>query len=108
MSVHLRRELERLKMVVLSLSALAEEQVRLSVQALTERDEHLAQSVCERDRELDQREIEIEEECLKSLALYQPVATDLRIVVAFLKINIDLERIGGLAVTSSAPQPRPL
>jgi phosphate transport system protein len=70
MSVHLRRELEKLKRAVLSLSALAEEQVRLSVQALTERDEDLAQWVAERDRELDQREVEIEEECLKVLALH--------------------------------------
>ena len=88
---------KELKMAVLSLSALSDEQVRLSVQALTERDEDLARSVCERDRELDQREVEIEEECLKTLALYQPVAADLRLVVAFLKINIDLERIGDLA-----------
>jgi len=90
--------LEKLKRAVLSLSALAEEQVRLSVQALTERDEDLARSVDGRDRDLDQREVEIEEECLKVLALHQPVAADLRLVVALMKINHDLERIGDLAV----------
>ena len=51
-----------------------------------------------RDAEIDQREIEVEEECLKTLALHQPVAVDLRFVVATLKINSDLERIGDLAV----------
>jgi phosphate transport system protein len=90
--------LEKLKLAVLSVSALAEEQLQLSVQALTERDEDLARSVAQRDLELDQREVEIEEECLKVLALHQPVAADLRFVVAILKINNDLERIGDLAV----------
>ena len=51
-----------------------------------------------RDSEVDQREVEVEEECLKMLALYQPVATDLRLIVAVLKINNDLEQIGDLAV----------
>jgi phosphate transport system protein len=58
----------------------------------------VAESVAGRDAEIDQAEVEIEEECLKILALYQPVAIDLRLVVAALKINNDLERIGDLAV----------
>ena len=58
----------------------------------------LAREVERRDMEIDQREIEVEEECLKMLALYQPVAIDLRMIIAALKINNDLERIGDMAV----------
>jgi phosphate transport system protein len=58
----------------------------------------MAQSVIESDVDVDSEEVEIEEECLKLLALYQPVAVDLRFIVAVLKINNDLERIGDLAV----------
>ncbi len=63
-----------------------------------ERDEELAREVVNRDTEIDDREIEVEEECLKTLALHQPVAVDLRMTVAILKMNNDLERIGDLAV----------
>jgi phosphate transport system protein len=98
MSVHMQRDLDKLKRGVLSLCALVEEQVRLAVQALVERDESLAHTVEQRDREIDRREVEIEEDCLKILALYQPVAMDLRYVVAIMKIDSDLERIGDLAV----------
>ena len=58
----------------------------------------LARQVQGRDAEIDQREVEVEEDCLKMLALYQPVAIDLRLIVSALKINNDLERIGDLAV----------
>jgi phosphate transport system protein len=98
MSVHLRREIENLKKDLLSLCAIVEEQVQTAIRALLERDEALAADVERRDEEIDRREIEVEEECLKTLALYQPVATDLRLIVAVLKINGDLERIGDLAV----------
>lgn len=98
MSGHFFRELERLKTSLLTLCALVEEQVRDAVRALLHRDAELAAAVEQRDRTVDRREIEIEEECLKLLALYQPVATDLRFLVAVLKINNDLERIGDLAV----------
>jgi len=98
MSVHLQREIERLKKQLLSLCALAEEQVELAVQALLDRDPEMAKRVEQRDAELDHREVEVEEECLKTLALHQPVASDLRLIVAALKINSDLERIGDLAV----------
>ena len=98
MSVHLQREIERLKRQLLSLCALAEEQVQSAVQALLERDTEMARRVEERDIELDHREVDVEEECLKTLALHQPVAADLRLLVAALKINSDLERIGDLAV----------
>ncbi len=98
MSVHFQKELDQLKRSLLALCALVEEQVRDAVRALLERDEELADSVEHRDKKIDDREIEIEEECLKVLALHQPVAVDLRLIVAALKINNDLERIGDLAV----------
>ncbi len=98
MSVHLQREIDHLKKQLLSLCALAEEQVQLAVHALLERDADTAKRVEQRDIEIDHREVEVEEECLKTLALHQPVASDLRLIVAALKINSDLERIGDLAV----------
>lgn len=98
MSVHLQREIDRLKRHLLSLCALAEEQVQSAVRALLDRDAELARRVEKGDVEIDQREVEVEEECLKVLALYQPVASDLRLLVSALKINSDLERIGDLAV----------
>jgi len=98
MTMHLRRELESLKRQTLSLSALVEENVRSAVLSLDRRDERLAQAVIEADLEVDQAEVDLEEECLKILALHQPVAIDLRFIVAALKINNDLERIGDLAV----------
>jgi phosphate transport system protein len=98
MSVHLRREIDNLKRHLLSLSAMVEEQVQTAVRALLEGDEEIARRVEARDAEIDHREVEVEEECLKTLALHQPVAIDLRFVVAALKINSDLERIGDLAV----------
>lgn len=98
MSVHLQRAMEHLRKQLLSLSALVEDQVEMAVRAFLERDEQLAAEIERRDKEIDNREVEVEEECLKLLALYQPVATDLRLVVAAMKINNDLERIGDLAV----------
>ena len=98
MSVHLQREIERLKKHLLSICTLVEEQVEMAVRSLTTRDPELASQVECRDAEIDQREVEVEEDCLKVLALYQPVAVDLRLIVSALKINNDLERIGDLAV----------
>jgi phosphate transport system protein len=98
MSVHLQREIEHLKKELLSLCAMVEEQVQRAVRALLDRDQAAARRVEQRDAEIDQWEVEVEEECLKILALHQPVAGDLRFLVAALKINNDLERIGDLAV----------
>jgi phosphate transport system protein len=92
------KELERLKKNLLSLTALVEEAVELSVRSAIERDPAIAEQVIEKDQEIDNCEIEIEEECLKVLALHQPVASDLRFIVSVLKINNDLERVGDLAV----------
>ncbi len=98
MSLHLQREMEHLKKQLLSLCTLVEEQVEMSIRSLVERDVELAAAVKDRDNEIDRREVEVEEECLKTLALYQPVAGDLRFVVAGMKMTNDLERIGDLAV----------
>lgn len=98
MSVHFLHEIERLKKRVLALSAAVEENVQDAVEAIERRDSALALSVIEGDDEVDRTEVDIEEECLKLLALYQPVAVDLRFVIAILKINNDLERINDLAV----------
>jgi len=98
MSLHLQRAVEILKKKVLTLSTLVEENVGRAVRSVEERDAHLARKVIETDVEIDHMEIEVEEEALKTLALHQPVAVDLRFIVAVLKLNGDLERIGDLAV----------
>ena len=98
MTKHFQNELERLKKKLLTLSAIVEESVEKAVRSISNRDVQLAREVIENDRSIDLLEVEVEEECLKVLALHQPVAVDLRFVVAVLKINNDLERIGDLAV----------
>lgn len=92
-----QREIDNLKKLVLSLGAIVEEQIQRSMLALSRRDDALADEVILKDREIDSLEIIVEEECLKILALYQPVAKELRFVIAVLKMNNDLERIGDLA-----------
>lgn len=98
MTTHLQREIENLKKKILGMGAEVEESLRNAVDSLVNRDVRLAQAVIDGDTRLDHLEVEIEEECLKILALHQPVAIDLRYVVAVLKINNDLERIGDEAV----------
>ena len=97
-AIHLEKAIEELKRLILSLGADVEESVRLSVQSLTQRKSEQAKQVIDADYEIDQREVFVEEECLKILALHQPVANDLRLIIAILKINNDLERIGDLSV----------
>ena len=98
MTSHLLKEIEKLKKNMLSLVAMVEENVRLAVRSIENRDIASARKVIELDNIIDRREVDIEEECLKLLALYQPVAIDLRFITAVLKLNNDLERIGDLAV----------
>jgi len=97
MPIHLEREIDQLKREVSSLSAHVEETVGKAVRAVTERDSGLARNVIEFDPKIDLMEVELEEECLKALALHQPVAHDLRFIITVLKVNNDLERIGDLA-----------
>lgn len=98
MPVHLMRETDRLKNMVLALASKVEDNLRNAVRSVMERDQSLAYRTIESDREIDVAEVDVEEECLKILALHQPVAHDLRYIVAIIKINRDLERIGDLAV----------
>ena len=97
MSEHLQREIESLKKEILTVATLVEESLRDSVRAFLKRDATLAKKVIDGDAKIDEKEVEVEEECLKILALHQPVAVDLRYIVSVLKINNDLERIGDLA-----------
>jgi phosphate transport system protein len=91
-------EIERLRRKILHLTAMVEESLQLAVQSVIDRDNTFADEVIVNDQNIDQYEVEVEEECLKILTLHQPVAADLRYVVAVLKINNDLERIADLAV----------
>jgi phosphate transport system protein len=98
MPAHLFREIENLKREILTLGAMTETAVREATSAMVNRDEALAKDVIRNDDKLDEMEVQIEENCLKTLALHQPVAIDLRFIIAVLKINNDLERVGDLAV----------
>jgi phosphate transport system protein len=98
MGKHLQREIDTLKKKILTLGAMVEGSVREATWAIEHRDEVQARKVIEKDLDIDHMEVEIEEDCLKVLALHQPVAIDLRLIIAVLKINNDLERIGDLAV----------
>ena len=98
MSKHFEVSIIKLKKHLFQLSALVERNLDLAVKAVNEKDVERAQLVIETDALIDQQEVDLEEECLKILALHQPVAHDLRFVVAVLKINNDLERIGDLSV----------
>jgi phosphate transport system protein len=98
MTKHFIRELEKTKKMILTLGAMAEERVHLAIKAIRKKDASIAGKIITSDHELDEMEVDIEEECLKILALYQPVAIDLRFLIAMIKINNDLERIGDEAV----------
>jgi len=95
---HLDREIEGLKAKLLELGALVEDNLFKALDAIQKEDSALAEEVIELDKLIDRKEVDLEEDCLKILALYQPVAADLRFIVSILKINNDLERIGDLAV----------
>lgn len=98
MSRHLERDLENLKRELLDMGALVETAVNKAVVALTQRRIALAHEVAQGDVHVDAKELAVEAECTKVLALHRPVASDLRFVVACLKVNNDLERVGDLAV----------
>jgi phosphate transport system protein len=98
MSRHLQQEIENLKKKLLTIVATAKEAVEKAVKSVDERDAALAQAVVDGDFDIDRAEVGLEEDCLKILALYQPVATNLRVIVSVMKMNNDIERIGDLAV----------
>lgn len=98
MTKRFQTELEKLKKLILSLGAAVEEEVRMAIKAIELKDADIAKKIIIDDFKIDEMEVDIEEECLKVLALHQPVAVDLRFIVAVIKINNDLERIGDEAV----------
>jgi phosphate transport system protein len=98
MSVHLHRDMENLHRLVISMSSLVEDMIDKATRVLCERRYEYATEVINTDSIVDEREVIVEEECLKILALHQPVASDLRRVTSVMKINYDLERIADLAV----------
>jgi phosphate transport system protein len=98
MSQHLQKEIDALKEKIIFMGTEVEDRVYRATVSLINRNQQMAQAVLSGDHEIDDLEVAIEEDCLKILALYQPVATDLRFIIAVLKINSDLERVGDLAV----------
>ena len=98
MSLQLTNEMQKLRRLTLAQCALVEDRVGKAVEAMRVRSQELAAMVIDGDGEVDSREIGIDEECLKILALHHPVAADLRFVMSVVKINNFLERIGDLAV----------
>lgn len=92
------QELAELKEALLRMAGLAERSVSQSLKALVQRDHGLAVKVDEEDEQLDKLEIEIDDRCIKLLALRQPIATDLRFITMAMKISSELERIGDQAV----------
>jgi len=98
MTTQLQREIGNLKKRILTLSALVEDNLRRALAAVETRNEATATEAIERDFPIDLMEVDVEEDCLKALALYQPVAGDLRFIVTTIKINTTLERVGDLAV----------
>jgi phosphate transport system protein len=97
MSKHLERDLENLQQVLLAMASSVEEAIHKAIRALQEREVGVAEEVIVGDKVIDEEENHVEEECLKILALHQPVAVDLRRITAALKINTDLERMADLA-----------
>jgi phosphate transport system protein len=96
-SKHLERDLDDLQRDLLALASSVEEAIHKATLALQDRQPSLAQEVIEGDNAIDEEENHVEEECLKMLALHQPVAVDLRRIVSALKINTELERMADLA-----------
>lgn len=97
MAIDLVRELTELRKAILTMGAAVEQSVRRSLEALLRRDVEVAQLVRSQDKEIDRMELDIEEECLRVLALSHPVAGDLRFVLAVMRINTNLERIADMA-----------
>jgi phosphate transport system protein len=95
---HFQDELEQLKARLLEMGGLAEDRVRTAMRAVVDRDPALVDKVLTGDAIVNQLHIEIDDRCFKLLALHQPMAVDLRAIVAAVKINTDLERVGDLAV----------
>jgi phosphate transport system protein len=95
---HFQQDLDALKERLLAMGGIAEERVRESVRGLMERDDAALDRVIAGDQPINDFHMELDDRCFKLLALHQPMAADLRVIVAVVKINTDLERVGDLAV----------
>ena len=95
---HFQSDLDSLKDRLLAMGGLAEERVRESVRGLMDRDIDALDTVITGDQPINDLHMEVDDRCFKLLALHQPMAADLRVIVAAVKINTDLERVGDLAV----------
>lgn len=98
MSIHLIRDLESLHRDILSMCAMVEEMIHLAIDELGRSNSYPAVELAKKDDEIDRWDVRIEEECLKILALHQPVAIDLRRITSVLKISGELERVADLSV----------
>ena len=98
MTIHFTRDMDRVHRSILSMFALVEETIHRAVEGLNNRSQDILAELEQRDVEINRHDVEIEEDCLKILALHQPVASDLRRVAAVLKIIGELERVGDLGV----------
>ncbi|WP_158262439.1 MULTISPECIES: phosphate signaling complex protein PhoU [Pirellulaceae] len=98
MTQHWIRQIEEVRSHLLSMGTNAETQVSEATRALQDLDRERALDVISADDELDEMDVSLEEECLHSIALFQPVASDLRLIVAAMSVGHELERIGDLAV----------
>ena len=97
MNKHLSRDMSMIERHILEIGGLVEVSIQKAIASLANLRPELAQEVIDLDQVIDDMEVEIEEDCLKLLALHQPVATDLRFIVASIKVNSTLERMGDLA-----------
>ena len=100
-SIQYERELREIKENLIYMGALVEKGIEKGIRALLERDSHLARQVIAEDAQIDRIDVDIEERCIKILALRQPAAIDLRFITTAIKINGHLERIGDMAVNIS-------
>jgi len=96
--ITLHREIDKLKNKFMVLGSMVEDRLQKASLAMESNDPELLREIINTDWEIDELEIEVEEECLKILALHQPVASDLRLIIAIIKINNELERIADIAV----------
>jgi phosphate transport system protein len=96
--MHFHREIDTLKKKILHMGSLIEDRLRRACSILVTQDKAEAEALMIADWEIDEMEILVEEECLKILALHQPVARDLRLIVSIIKINNEMERIADMAV----------
>ena len=101
MDRHFDEGLNALKGKILRMGALAEDMIEKAVKALMERSPELTQEVFELEKEVNRMHVEVDDDCLKLIALHQPMAVDLRLITAAMKINNDLERIADQAVNAS-------